>query len=139
MCFYHRGGSCWNYSRDRCGLFFLKTAHGVFVWKISDICKSRQNYKHSPTYLAGRPQNYQIMADIVSSILNSFFAFYLSPQWDCLKTNSKNVPFCQESISKETKEMVCVACITLSSSKVSRFLYGMLCLLFFLSLSDVTS
>jgi hypothetical protein len=33
--------------------FFLKTSHAVFVWKISDICKSRQNYKHFP-HLLGR-------------------------------------------------------------------------------------
>lgn len=32
---YHRGGSCWHCSRDRCE--FKK----LFIWKISDICKSR--------------------------------------------------------------------------------------------------
>lgn len=32
--------------------FFFKS-HAVFVWKISDICKSRQNYKHF-LHLLGR-------------------------------------------------------------------------------------
>lgn len=53
--------------------FFLKNHMQFLYGKFQTYAKVGRMINTSSTHLAGRLQNYQIMADIVSSMLNPFF------------------------------------------------------------------
>lgn len=88
-------------------IFFLKPHMQLLYGKFQTYAKVGRIINTPPTYLAGRLQNSQIIADTVSSLLNPFFPSYHSPQWDCLKANSKNVPLFQEGVSKKPRKIMC--------------------------------
>lgn len=57
-------------------IFFFFKNHMQFLYgKFQTYAKVGRIINTSSTYLAGRLQNYQIMADIVSSMFNPFFPF----------------------------------------------------------------